>query len=377
MDTKSWLDSSSIPLSIPFELGRVEELVVEAISYHPGIASPPPPPTPPSASTSLLSALPSGLSDAAHEHLADLPDQLFSFSIVDDPSFLGLVPLDSSTSQGGRTAMMSGGGTMTGHRTKLMQQFSLGQACKKENGTVSSTPTNSILGGSTTQSSAGLSAEGLLSVGMTPVGGHKLSAFENDEAVAPSPATTTEEGGGGGHSTSLPILDSSPPGGGTSSSASSQTGGGGGKNALTVRTPCSSVYDRFKFASTNLGLLSCSAGGVSLSSMQGGGGGGGGVGTGGIGDLSGWMSGEGSLTPLVSNGEGLPVGLLGRPELEIFTSADPLIVAAHTAGRAKAQLLRQTQQDDGGENGDGDRGTPLMNMETAPYYRMVCRVIRR
>lgn len=358
LDTKSWLDSTSIPLSIPFELGRVEELVVEAISYHPGVAAAPPPSssTPPS-STSLLSALPSGLSDAAHELLLDLPDQLFSFSIVDDPSFLGLVPLDSST-HGGRPGGGLGG-TMTGHR-KLLH---FGQACKRENGGVSSTPNSGVC---QTHLTAGLPGEGLGTTAATPAGcSGRPPGLDNDEAAGS--LLSTEETGGGHSQASLllPALPGSSPGASTSSL------GGGGKSGLTVRTPCG-VFDRFKVANSNMGLLSGSAGGVCLtsSSMQG-------CGVGhGAGDLSGWMSGEGSLTPLMSNGEGMPVGLLGRPEVDIFTSADPLAVAAHTAARAKASLLRQ-QQDDAGESGDGDRGTPPVTVETAPYYRMVCRVIRR
>ncbi|PFH34995.1 hypothetical protein BESB_058820 [Besnoitia besnoiti] len=295
VEGRRWVDSTSMPLSIPYELGRVEELIVDSISYHPGIVSPLPPRAAPALSASCLSSsLLSGLGGSEAETGSSLPEKLYSFSIVDDPYALGLLVGDASRTKA-RSVPSQGG-----------RRDASGPASLGSTPAASAAPTAGSPPASLCTSSAPTTADLLLSSRLPHA---ELGHAENDVSLPAAAATLN----------SLPCA-STP-----------------GHVSSAVRTPGADP-------------TSAGAGGEM----------------------------DGSVTPsdplLSGERKTLPAGVLGQTEFEMLSAADPVASACQEAERAR-QLLLQTRE--GKARDDAGEQDAKVHLETAPYYRMVCRVLRR
>ncbi|KEP67721.1 UNVERIFIED_CONTAM: hypothetical protein HHA_228120 [Hammondia hammondi] len=278
---KSWLDSTSLPLSIPFELGRVEELIVESISYHPGIISSLPRAPSPAPLSSLLSGLPGSEAEAA----SLLPEKLYSFSIVDDPYALGLLVGDAFR-QKARNGPSQPGGT------------------KRE-------------------------ALGPTGAGTTPASTPGVPGF----AGASAPSTTD-------------LLLSSRPSSADGNAEGDCLAVPGNNVAASTPGPASSTV-------RSPGLEHNSSAGD-----------------------RGEMDGSATPSDPFLSEKTLPAGVVGKSEFELLCAADPLAVAAQEAARGK-HLLLQYLAGKNRDEGDGGETETTVPVETAPYYRMVCRVLKR
>ncbi|EPR62346.1 hypothetical protein TGGT1_228120 [Toxoplasma gondii GT1] len=278
---KSWLDSTSLPLSIPFELGRVEELIVESISYHPGIISPLPRAPSPASLSSLLSGLPGSEAEAS----SLLPEKLYSFSIVDDPYALGLLVGDAFRQKARHGPSQPGG-------------------AKRE-------------------------ASGPTGAGTTPASTPGVPSFAG--ASAPSTAD---------------LLLSSRPSSADGNAEGDCLAVPGNTLAASTPGPASSVV-------RSPGVEHNSAAGE-----------------------RGEMDGSATPSDPFLSEKTLPAGVVGKSEFELLCAADPLAVAAQEAARGK-HLLLQYLAGKNRDEGDGGETETKVPVETAPYYRMVCRVLRR
>ncbi|CBZ54097.1 Chloroquine resistance marker protein, related [Neospora caninum Liverpool] len=281
-DRKRWLDSTSIPLSIPFELGRVEELVVDSISYHPGIISPLP--RPPAAATSAALSLLSGPAGPEAETACLFPEKMYAFSIVDDPYALGLLVGDAARQR------VRNAPSQTGAAKREAPGPSAGAA-------PTATPGVSAFSGSAAPTTTDLLLSSRLSNSEGPNETDFLAVPASNSAAASTP----------------------------------------GRASSTVRSPGLEP----NFGAVDRGEL------------------------------------DESVTPsdpFLSREKTLPAGVIGKSELELLCAADPIVAAAQEAARGKHLLLQEGKGRDEGDAAEVETKAPV---ETAPYYRMVCRVLKR